>query len=168
MLSNMEKKIKKIPVLLIILIPGILLDQITKLAARKSLAASSKSLIKNVLELRLLHNSGAVWGSFQNSTTMLTVISVLLVLVLLYLLYKIPDNKRMLPLFVSVCFIICGAVGNIIDRIRFRYVTDFIYFKLINFPIFNVADIYVTCATILLALLIIFYYKDEDFEWTKK
>ena len=55
-----------------------------------------------------------------------------------------------------------GAVGNMIDRISQSYVVDFLYFKLINFPIFNVADCYVTCAAFGLVLLIMFYYNDED------
>jgi signal peptidase II len=59
-------------------------------------------------------------------------------------------------------FIAAGAVGNMIDRVFLGYVRDFLYFSLIDFPIFNVADIYVTCATILLILLLLFYYKEED------
>ena len=55
-----------------------------------------------------------------------------------------------------------GAVGNMIDRISQGYVVDFLYFKLINFPIFNVADCYVTIAAACLVILIMFYYKDED------
>ena len=51
-----------------------------------------------------------------------------------------------------------------IDRIRLGYVVDFFYFNLIDFPIFNVADIYVTCAVAALAVLILWYYKEEDFE----
>ena len=49
-----------------------------------------------------------------------------------------------------------------LDRIRLTYVVDFFYFKLIDFPIFNVADIYVSVATVVLILLVLFYYKDED------
>ncbi len=45
-----------------------------------------------------------------------------------------------------------------------NYVVDFLYFKLIDFPIFNVADIYVTVSTFLLAVLVCFYYKEEDLE----
>ena len=52
-----------------------------------------------------------------------------------------------------------------IDRFRFDYVVDFFYFELINFPIFNVADIYVTCATILLAVLLLFFYKEDDLKF---
>ena len=57
-----------------------------------------------------------------------------------------------------------GAIGNFIDRVRQGYVVDFFYFSLINFPIFNVADIYVTAAAFLLIFLCLFYYKEEDFE----
>ena len=59
--------------------------------------------------------------------------------------------------------IAAGAAGNLIDRMTQGYVVDFIYFKLINFPIFNVADCYVTCATGLLFVLLFFgVYSDEE------
>ena len=54
-------------------------------------------------------------------------------------------------------------IGNFIDRVTQRYVVDFFYFRLINFPVFNVADIYVTVAAVLLILCLLFY-KEEDFE----
>ena len=66
------------------------------------------------------------------------------------------------PLAVCLMLIASGAVGNMIDRITLSYVVDFLYFSLINFPIFNVADCYVTCSAVGLVLLIMFYYKDED------
>ena len=62
--------------------------------------------------------------------------------------------------------LICsGAIGNMIDRVSRGYVVDFFYFKLINFPIFNVADCYVTVAAFLLIVLIFFYYKEEELGW---
>jgi signal peptidase II len=57
-----------------------------------------------------------------------------------------------------------GAVGNMIDRIFRKYVVDFVYFSLINFPVFNVADIYVTVAAVMLVILILFFYQEEDFD----
>ena len=59
---------------------------------------------------------------------------------------------------------ISGAIGNFIDRVRLQYVIDFFYFKLIDFPIFNVADIYVTVAAFCLIVLFLFYYKEADLE----
>jgi signal peptidase II len=57
-----------------------------------------------------------------------------------------------------------GSIGNMIDRIKLGYVVDFFDFELINFPVFNVADIYVTVSMILLIILICFVYKEEDFD----
>ena len=70
----------------------------------------------------------------------------------------------MIPLDLILIFLMAGAVGNLIDRASQQYVVDFLYFKLIDFPIFNVADIYVTCSAIALMILGVFYYKDEDVE----
>ena len=165
----MERDIKKnVMIFLIIFIPGLFLDQLTKYLARNKLVTKEKVLIKKVLEFRFLKNTGAVWGSFQGKAVILGIVSIILIGGLFYLLLKVPYSKKNLPLIISFCLIICGAVGNLIDRLYFEYVTDFIYFSLINFPIFNVADIYVTCSTILLIVLILFVYKDEDFEWLKK
>ena len=78
--------------------------------------------------------------------------------------YKIPWNKHFVWLKVILVLFVAGAIGNLIDRIFLNYVVDFFYFKLINFPIFNVADIYVTVAAILFIIFCLFYYKEEDFE----
>ena len=63
---------------------------------------------------------------------------------------------------IVLIFLIAGAIGNFIDRVLYQYVIDFIYVSLINFPVFNVADIYVTCSVVVLFLLILFVYSDED------
>jgi signal peptidase II len=66
---------------------------------------------------------------------------------------------------VLLVLVASGAIGNMIDRLSQNYVVDFVYFSLINFPIFNVADIYVTCSTVGLILAILFYYKEDDFRF---
>ena len=81
-----------------------------------------------------------------------------------YMYVKMPHTKRFLPLRACFVAIAAGAIGNMIDRISLNYVVDFFYFKLIDFPIFNVADIYVTCATFVLVFLIVFYYKEEEID----
>ena len=58
-----------------------------------------------------------------------------------------------------------GALGNFIDRLRLGYVVDFFYFSLINFPVFNVADIFVVISFIGIAVSILFIYKDDEFEF---
>ena len=61
-------------------------------------------------------------------------------------------------------FIASGAIGNLIDRIVLKYVVDFLYFELIDFPVFNIADCYITISVIILAIMLIFYYKEEDID----
>ena len=78
-------------------------------------------------------------------------------------------QKKYMPLRICSILLIAGAVGNLIDRVRLNYVIDFFYFKLIDFPIFNVADCYVVVACIIFAFLILFYYKeDSDFDFLRK
>ena len=62
-----------------------------------------------------------------------------------------------------------GALGNFIDRLRLDYVIDFIYIRLIDFPIFNVADILITCVCVI-ALILVFFgrYREEDFAFLKR
>lgn len=84
--------------------------------------------------------------------------------VVIWFYMKVPMERRFLPLRICAVMIVAGAFGNCIDRVRLNYVVDFFYFKLIDFPIFNVADIYVTVSTFALVILLFFYYKEEDFE----
>ena len=73
-------------------------------------------------------------------------------------------DKKFWPIRLIAIAILAGAWGNMIDRMLYAYVVDFFYFKLINFPIFNVADIYVSVGTVILVVLVLFYYKDEDMD----
>ncbi len=166
---EIEVKMNKKRILFLIcwLIPFLLIDQLTKCYARNIISKSTINIIDGILEFRFLKNTGAAWGSFSSMTSMLSIITIIMIIAVVFIYMRIPFDKRMLPLRMLLVFIITGAVGNLIDRIAFKYVTDFIYFRLINFPIFNVADIYVTCSALIMAILILFYYKDEDFEWLK-
>lgn len=127
-------------------------------------------LISGVLEFYYIQNRGAAFGIFQNGTFILGIISTVALVVLIFVYLKIPDGKKYLPLRLVLIFIAAGAAGNLYDRVTLQYVRDFIYFSLIDFPVFNVADIYVTCSVFILAFLILFYYKEEDlqFETEKK
>lgn len=144
---------------------GILLDQYTKMLAVKHLKnQSSIDIIENVFQLHYLENKGAAFGMLQNQK-LFFIITTSIVLVLICLFYiNMPHTKRLIPLRLCLIGIAAGAVGNFIDRIRLNYVVDFLYFELIDFPVFNVADIYVTLSAIGLILLILFYYKEDDLE----
>ena len=85
--------------------------------------------------------------------------------VLLFFLLKLPEQKKFRIVHILLAVIIAGGIGNMIDRFRLDYVVDFISFVLINYPIFNVADIYVVVATIGLFILFLFVYKEKDLEF---
>ena len=89
---------------------------------------------------------------------------ILISIFVLWFYLRVPMEKKYLPLRLCAVFIMAGAYGNFIDRLRLGYVIDFFYFKLIDFPVFNVADIYVTVSTVVFCLLLFFYYKEEDLE----
>ena len=83
--------------------------------------------------------------------------------VIFYVLVKAPKEKKYDKLNLLLMIIASGAVGNLIDRLRADYVVDFIYIVLIDFPIFNVADMYVTFSAALLVIQVLFVYGDNDF-----
>ena len=121
-------------------------------------------LWKGVFQLEYLENRGAAFGLFQNQRVFFFASVIVITAVILWFYLRVPMERRFLPLRICAVFVMAGAWGNCIDRITLNYVVDFLYFKLIDFPIFNVADIYVTVAAFAVAILICFYYKDEDFE----
>lgn len=138
-------------------------DQVTKfLAVERLKNKDSFILIKDVFVLHYLENKGAAFGLLQNQKWFFVIIGVSFVLLAIFALSYIPTYSKYRALRICILLIATGAVGNIIDRVRLNYVIDFLYFSYINFPIFNVADIYVSCGTVLLILLILFYYKEED------
>ncbi len=163
--ASSKKRILVIDIISMALL--VLLDQVTKIAAVSALKGKeSFVLIKGVLELYYLENHGAAFGVLQNARTFFLIVTIFAMAAVFYVLIKTPADKKYLLLRALVVLIGAGAVGNVIDRILFSYVRDFIYFSLIDFPVFNVADIYVTCATICLVLSILLYYKDEhDFDY---
>ena len=140
------------------------LDQFTKYLAVIHLENKPAiKLIDGVLELHFLQNRGAAFGMLQNQKVFFILVAVLILFIIGYVLFRMPDDKKYNIMHVLLVMIASGAAGNMIDRVRHDYVVDFIYFALINFPIFNVADIYVTVSTFLFVILFLFYYKENDF-----
>lgn len=114
-----------------------------------------------------LRNSGAAWGMLSGKINLFLVFTVIVMLIVTYVIINLPATRKYIPLLITCTLLVSGAVGNFIDRVRFGYVRDFIYFKLINFPVFNVADCYVTVSVALLIILILFVYKEDDFGFLK-
>ncbi len=168
---NKEKKNFAPYLLWLILGAGILtvFDQWTKyLAVTHLKGQKSIVLIPGVLELEYLENRGAAFGILTNQQWFFYIITVVMAAVIIWIYFKMPRTKRFLPAHIVAVVILSGALGNFIDRVRLKYVVDFIYFSLIDFPIFNVADIYVTVSAVMVFLLVLFVYKEEDYEFLKR
>lgn len=143
-----------------------IIDQLTKYLAITQLKDSTPHvLIKDVFELQYLENRGAAFGVFQNKQWIFIVFTFIVLIAVALIYVKTPLNPYYRPIRVCVIFITAGAIGNMIDRIYRNFVVDFLYFKLIDFPVFNVADIYVTLTIIILCILILFKYKENDFNF---
>ena len=143
----------------------VLLDQYTKLLAIAHLKDQSAFVLwNNVFELHYLDYRGAAFGSFQNQRWFFVIMTVVILVIVSWFYGRTPVEKRYLPLRICMIILTAGAIGNFIDRLTRGYVVDFFYFSLIDFPIFNVADIYVTVSTIVLVILILFYYQEDEFE----
>ena len=159
-----KTSIKKYMIAALVCAALLFVDQWTKqMAINYLFGGYDITLIPGVLELHYLENRGAAFGIFQNQRWFFVIMTVVILVIVSWFYGRTPVEKRYLPLRICMIVLTAGAIGNFIDRLIRGYVVDFFYFSLIDFPIFNVADIYVTVTFIVLVLLIFFYYKDEDF-----
>ena len=167
--SSWMSKPFQLVLFLLITVTAVWFDQFTKRWALRNLGDHSPvPLIEGVLEFLRIENRGAAFGILQGQMSFFYIISAVVGAVILYVLFRLPCDRRYLPLLAAISFIAAGAAGNLIDRTFRKSVVDFIYFKPIDFPVFNVADIYVTVGTAVMMLLVLFYYKDEDFDFLKR
>ena len=139
------------------------LDQWTKYLADRFLRSQGPYVIwEGVFELLYSENRGAAFGILQGKQAFFFLVSGSVILIVVLALARIPHGKRYYPLFGCMVLLASGALGNLIDRVWRGYVVDFFYFKLIDFPIFNVADCYVVVSAGLLILLTGFFYQEEE------
>jgi len=141
------------------------LDQWTKHLAAGSLMGNGPFVIwDGVFELLYSENRGAAFGILQGQQAFFFAVAFAVFGFVAYAMVKLPGSRRYVPARACLTLIMAGAAGNLIDRASQGYVVDFLYFKLIDFPIFNVADCYVTVGTALLLVLFLWFYKDEEFD----
>ncbi|MBE6964773.1 MAG: signal peptidase II [Ruminococcaceae bacterium] len=137
------------------------LDQITKLWAVKSLRPFGEiPIIEGVFNLRYVENTGAAFSILQGKTILLTVIPIVACVFMVYILLTKKISSRLGSW--GITLILSGALGNLIDRIFRGAVVDMFDFELINFPVFNVADICVTVGAVLFFIYAIFFYDKAE------
>ena len=135
------------------------LDQALKYWTVTHLAlGESAELIPGFLQLTRLHNYGAAWSSLSGKVVVLLVVTgVLMVAVAWLLIKKIVRH----PLGVTAgLFLLGGGLGNMIDRVRLGYVVDMLETTFMDFPVFNVADCFITCGCAVLMVSLLLMHKD--------
>lgn len=153
---------------LIIFIVCVFLDRISKyFAVIKLKGHPSLPIISGILELRYLENYGAAFGLLQNQKIFFVFVAIIVFFTSLYIILRAPGKKKYVYINIFLVLIMSGAIGNMCDRFIYGYVIDFIYFSIINFPVFNIADIFVTVSTALFVLFLLFYYKEDDLNFLK-
>ncbi len=138
----------------------IALDQLTKFFAVTYLKPiGTLPLIRDVFHLTYLTNEGAAFGMLQNHRWVFMSISCAAILIIAIILWRIRNGNKLLC--TSLSFIVGGGIGNMIDRFALGYVIDFLHFKAIDFPIFNVADSFVCIGGVLFAIYLFKYEKEK-------
>ena len=141
---------------MIFLIAAVLvaLDQLTKVLAVSFLKGQPSFVLwEGVFQLTYVTNKGAAFSILQNHRWVFIVVSLLAMAVLTWMLARKMFHGGLL--LTSLCLILAGGVGNLIDRIALGYVVDFFDFCLINFAIFNVADVFISCGAVGLCLTVL-------------
>ena len=158
-----KTKINPIVLYAVLVVVLTFVDQITKIAATGLKGKTGIPVVEGVFEFFYLENTGTAWGMFAGARYIFLIITCIVITAITYIVVKMPFNKRYIPLYISMDLLAAGGLGNFIDRLFLGYVRDFLYFKLIDFPVFNVADSYVTIGLIILIILIMFVYNEKDF-----
>lgn len=140
-----------------IVIIGIIMDRVTKIWALRSLTGERDIvIIKDLFSFQYLENRGAAFGIFQGKTFLLSLVTLIVLIGMVYYLIKYKPSSKFTR--ISLALIISGALGNLYDRIIYKYVVDFIlvhYKDIYYFPTFNVADMLVVVGTVVLAISIL-------------
>lgn len=142
------------------------LDQLVKsLTVTHLMNQPDISIIEGVFELAYVENRGAAFGMLQNQIWVFALFTIIVLFAMVLLYIRLPKTGRYTPLRVTLVMLFSGAVGNFIDRVRIGYVVDMFHFYWFEFPVFNVADIFIVISCVFLVILMLFYYKEEELDF---
>lgn len=146
------------------------LDQLSKyIVAENMVMHDYKPVFGDVFGLYYLINEGMAWGMFQQKQVFFLIFTIVFLVAAAYVYSKLLADRTFRPLNICILFLVSGAIGNMIDRMfrgEFLHggVVDFLYIKIINFPVFNVADMYVTISISVLVILLFTKYRNVEFD----
>ena len=131
----------------------ILFDRMTKIFFTDIMSeGESLPVIRHVLHMTLVHNTGIAFGLFKGQDFVYIVVPVIAIILLAYNIYYYKyNNEKLSRLYIiAISLILGGAIGNLVDRIWYGHVIDFIDFRI--WPVFNVADSAITIGAFIIAL----------------
>ena len=157
-----ETEDKLMQILYMILFAGgiVAADQITKYITVANIALGQEvPFIPGLLQFTYVRNTGAAFSSFEGQQWLFALIFLLFTVAILW---EFKHNKMSFLPFERWCIVAIygGGLGNMIDRVRMGYVVDMIETVFMDFPVFNVADCFITCGCILLIAHLIFFNKE--------
>lgn len=161
----MKNKIKNQIIVYQIAIITIIVDQVSKFMALNFLdLAKEKVIIKNFFSLFCVKNTGAAFSNFTDQIPFLIIVSIFCITLIINIIYK--EKYKYKLTYLSLGILLGGMLGNLIDRLFFKGVIDFLSFKIFSykFPVFNIADIGITCGV---AIYIILSLLEEKLEKKK-
>lgn len=138
----------------------LVVDRLTKVWAADVLQHGVTGYDFGPVSFTLVHNRGAAFGMAQGGTIVFVALAVVIVAAILAWLVFGKEHAK--AEVVGLSLVAAGGIGNLIDRLTTVYVVDFIQFDFIDFPVFNVADICVTCGVVLFIVALFFSMVHED------
>ena len=135
-------------------------DQLTKYLVVQNIPLYGQvKAIPGLFHLTYVQNTGAAFSMLQGMQWLFALIFLVLTVAMIYDLVKKAMPFTKLERWLVIC-VYAGGLGNMIDRLRLGYVVDMIAVDFMNFPVFNVADCFITCGCILLMLHLVFFNKE--------
>ena len=161
--SRWKKKILIWDFVCIILINS--LDRLSKIAAEYYCINENFVLIEDIFEITYLKNMGGAFGILNNQRFFFIFIACLFVSLIVFFLFATPNDKKFNALHIWISFVLSGTIGNLVDRIIYGSVIDMFYISKLDFPVFNLSDVFITLGTIFTLILVLFKFKEKDFEF---
>ena len=138
----------------------VVLDQVTKYLTVANIELFADiPFIPGLLQLTYVRNTGAAFSSFEGQQWLFAIVFIVFTGAILYEYFKKPMPFSKLERW-CIAAVYGGGLGNMIDRVRLGYVVDMIETTFIEFPVFNVADCFITCGCILMMVHLILFHKE--------
>ena len=150
---------------IVVTVVWLALDIITKrliIAGRYAVGSVFAGPFLGIIDFRLVHNTGAAWGIFGDSTMALAIFAIIICILITIFAFTLFKRDPAI-LHVGLALVLAGGIGNTIDRLSYGYVIDFIETTFIDFPVFNIADIGVTCGFAIVLITLLFSLKGNKY-----